>query len=106
MYIMCVCLFSALSRRVGALQISIIIIMNELLTCDFLFQFQSSKTSLLVFIFEFAQKVEKKILPYALDVKVLCTCFKAVVKMNHCIYCYLMLCINYYITETKRMKFL
>ena len=26
MYIMCVCLFSALSRRVGALQISIIII--------------------------------------------------------------------------------
>ena len=28
MYIMCVCLFSALSRRVGALQISIIIIMN------------------------------------------------------------------------------
>ena len=25
MYIMCVCLFSALSRRVGALQISIII---------------------------------------------------------------------------------
>ena len=29
MYIMCVCLFSALSRRVGALQISIIIIINE-----------------------------------------------------------------------------
>ena len=28
MYIMCVCLFSALSRRVGALQISIIIINN------------------------------------------------------------------------------
>ena len=28
MYIMCVCLFSALSRRVGALQISIIIIKN------------------------------------------------------------------------------
>ena len=27
MYIMCVCLFSALSRRVGALQISVIIIM-------------------------------------------------------------------------------
>ena len=27
MYITCVCLFSALSRRVGALQISIIIIM-------------------------------------------------------------------------------
>ena len=26
MYIMCVCLFSALSRRVGALQISVIII--------------------------------------------------------------------------------
>ena len=26
MYILCVCLFSALSRRVGALQISIIII--------------------------------------------------------------------------------
>ena len=26
MYIMCVCLFSAVSRRVGALQISIIII--------------------------------------------------------------------------------
>ena len=26
MYIMCVCLFSALSRRVGALQISIIVI--------------------------------------------------------------------------------
>ena len=26
MYIMCICLFSALSRRVGALQISIIII--------------------------------------------------------------------------------
>ena len=29
-YIMCVCLFSALSRRVGALQISIIIIKNHL----------------------------------------------------------------------------
>ena len=29
MYIMCVCLFSALSRRVGALQISIIIIMSR-----------------------------------------------------------------------------
>ena len=29
MYIMCVCLFSALSRRVGALQISIIIIILE-----------------------------------------------------------------------------
>ena len=28
MYIMCVCLLSALSRRVGALQISIIIIMK------------------------------------------------------------------------------
>ena len=28
MYIMCVCLFSALSRRVGALQISIIIIIS------------------------------------------------------------------------------
>ena len=28
MYIMCVCLFSALSRRVGALQISIIIIIQ------------------------------------------------------------------------------
>ena len=28
MYIMCVCLFSALSRRVGALQISIIIIIK------------------------------------------------------------------------------
>ena len=28
MYIMCVCLFSALSRRVGALQISIIIIIH------------------------------------------------------------------------------
>ena len=28
MYIMCVCLFSALSRRVGALQISIIIIIT------------------------------------------------------------------------------
>ena len=32
MYIMCVCLFSALSRRVGALQISIIIINKKLLT--------------------------------------------------------------------------
>ena len=30
MYIMCVCLFSALSRRVGALQISIIIIIKTL----------------------------------------------------------------------------
>ena len=30
MYIMCVCLFSALSRRVGALQISIIIIILSL----------------------------------------------------------------------------
>ena len=30
-YIMCVCLFSALSRRVRALQISIIIIINSLL---------------------------------------------------------------------------
>ena len=30
MYIMCVCLFSALSRRVGALQISIIIIIINL----------------------------------------------------------------------------
>ena len=29
MYIMCVCLFSALSRRVGALQISIIIIITR-----------------------------------------------------------------------------
>ena len=29
MYIMCVCLFSALSRRVGALQISIIIIITN-----------------------------------------------------------------------------
>ena len=29
MYIMCVCLFSALNRRVGALQISIIIIISE-----------------------------------------------------------------------------
>ena len=29
MYIMCVCLFSALSRRVGALQISIIIIIKN-----------------------------------------------------------------------------
>ena len=29
MYIMCVCLFSALSRRVGALQISIIIIIKR-----------------------------------------------------------------------------
>ena len=29
MYIMCVCLFGALSRRVGALQISIIIIINS-----------------------------------------------------------------------------
>ena len=29
MYIMCVCLFSALSRRIGALQTSIIIIINE-----------------------------------------------------------------------------
>ena len=28
MYIMCVCLFSALSRRVGALQISILIIIS------------------------------------------------------------------------------
>ena len=28
MYIMCVCLFSALSRRVGALQISVIIIIT------------------------------------------------------------------------------
>ena len=28
MYIMCVCLFSALSRRVGALQISVIIIIK------------------------------------------------------------------------------
>ena len=31
MYIMCVCLFSALSRRVGVLQISIIIIVIQLL---------------------------------------------------------------------------
>ena len=31
MYIMCVCLFSALSRRVGALQISIIIIICNLM---------------------------------------------------------------------------
>ena len=31
MYIMCVCLFSALSRRVGALQISIIITDAEVL---------------------------------------------------------------------------
>ena len=30
MYIMCVCLFSALSRTVGALQISIIIIIKSL----------------------------------------------------------------------------
>ena len=30
MYIMCVCLFSALSRRVGALQMSIIIIITRL----------------------------------------------------------------------------
>ena len=29
MYIMCVCLFSALNRRAGALQISIIIIMGK-----------------------------------------------------------------------------
>ena len=29
MYIMCICLFSALSRRVGALQISIIIISSK-----------------------------------------------------------------------------
>ena len=29
MYIMCVCLFSTLSRRVGALQISIIIIIES-----------------------------------------------------------------------------
>ena len=29
MYIMCVCLFSALNRRVGALQISIIIIIKD-----------------------------------------------------------------------------
>ena len=32
MYIMCVCLFSALSRRVGALQISIIIIICQCTT--------------------------------------------------------------------------
>ena len=36
MYIMCVCLFSALSRRVGALQISIIFIIKNVLL-DFLF---------------------------------------------------------------------
>ena len=29
MYIMCVCLFSALSRRVGTLQISIIIVIKK-----------------------------------------------------------------------------
>ena len=34
MYIMCVCLFSALSRRVGALQISIIIIIIIIITSD------------------------------------------------------------------------
>ena len=38
MYIMCVCLFSALSRWVGALQISIIIIINSprliIIPCD------------------------------------------------------------------------
>ena len=36
MYIMCVCLFSALSRRVGALQISIIIIIiiNRAYLCE------------------------------------------------------------------------
>ena len=34
MYIMCVCLFSALSRRVGALQISIIIIINRPYFCS------------------------------------------------------------------------
>ena len=33
MYIMCVCLFSTLSRRVGALQISIIIIKWTVLVC-------------------------------------------------------------------------
>ena len=32
MYIMCVCLFSALSRRVGALQMSIIIIIIKYVT--------------------------------------------------------------------------
>ena len=37
MYIMCVCLFSTLSHRVGALQISIIIIII-LTDFDFLFQ--------------------------------------------------------------------
>ena len=35
MYIMCVCLFSALSRRVGALQISIIIIKLAGADCSF-----------------------------------------------------------------------
>ena len=35
MYIMCVCLFSALSRRVGALQLSIIIIINDSISIDF-----------------------------------------------------------------------
>ena len=35
MYIMCVCLFSALSRRVGALQMSIIIIIIKCVrTCS------------------------------------------------------------------------
>ena len=34
MYIMCVCLFSALSRRVGALQISIIIIIITIHSFD------------------------------------------------------------------------
>ena len=36
MYIMCVCLFGALSRRVGALQTSIIIITCRLVVVDFM----------------------------------------------------------------------
>ena len=34
MYIMCVCLFSTLSRSVGALQISIIIIIEQHFHCQ------------------------------------------------------------------------
>ena len=44
MYIMCVCLFSALSRSVGALQMSIIIIIN-VLGCRLIYSGQAETTA-------------------------------------------------------------
>ena len=58
MYIMCVSLFSALSRRVGALQMSIIIIIEHSITSVFFSRF-------FLFLFFFAFKLLHKYI-YAL----------------------------------------